>query len=106
MARTKEDATATETATADVADQPKRGRGRPKGTGSGVKKVYVPTGRPRGRPKSAAKAPYTGKPRGRPKGTAKPADEKVEKSSKATPKKRGRRSKKDEDADAVEEARK
>ena len=34
-----------------------------------AKKEYVPTGKPRGRPKGSGKKPYTGKPRGRPKAT-------------------------------------
>lgn len=48
-----------------------RKRGRPS-TG-GVKKAYVPTGKPRGRPKSDNPKTYvpTGKPRGRPKGSTK-----------------------------------
>ena len=38
------------------------------------KSTYVPTGKPRGRPKgsvSKKNKPYTGKPRGRPKGSTK-----------------------------------
>ena len=33
------------------------------------KAAYVPTGKPRGRPKGSGKKPYTGKPRGRKKAT-------------------------------------
>ncbi|PHH71862.1 hypothetical protein CDD83_5081 [Cordyceps sp. RAO-2017] len=68
MARTKEDATGESTP---------RGRGRPSlgSAGDGVKKSYVPTGRPRGRPKSdnpkAKSYVPTGRPRGRPKGSGK-----------------------------------
>ena len=36
---------------------------------SAGKKEYVPTGKPRGRPKGSGKKPYTGKPRGRKKAT-------------------------------------
>ena len=41
------------------------------------KSTYVPTGKPRGRPKgsvSKKNKPYTGKPRGRPKGSTKEWD--------------------------------
>ncbi|PHH68122.1 hypothetical protein CDD82_826 [Ophiocordyceps australis] len=73
MARTKEEATG---------ESAPRGRGRPSkdsSTPGGVKKAYVPTGRPRGRPPKpegeakAAKKAYvpTGRPRGRPKGSVK-----------------------------------
>ncbi|CEJ81129.1 hypothetical protein VHEMI01274 [[Torrubiella] hemipterigena] len=59
---------------AGLVDEPAatpRKRGRPS-TG-GVKKAYVPTGKPRGRPKSDNPKTYvpTGKPRGRPKGSTK-----------------------------------
>jgi len=50
-----------------------KGRGRPKKGESTVRKAYVPTGRPRGRPPSGngPRPPYvpTGRPRGRPKGS-------------------------------------
>ncbi|EQL01107.1 AT hook-like protein [Ophiocordyceps sinensis CO18] len=72
MARTKEDAITT-------SDLPPRRRGRPAkaSTDGAVKKAYVPTGRPRGRPKSGnppqpAKVYVpTGRPRGRPPGSGK-----------------------------------
>ncbi|EGX91428.1 hypothetical protein CCM_05586 [Cordyceps militaris CM01] len=80
MAKTPEDANTTAAGDATA----KRGRGRP--PSGGVKKVYVPSGKPRGRPPTGKtpKPAYvpTGKPRGRPKGSgAKPA------AAKATPKK-------------------
>jgi len=58
----------------------KRGRGRPRKDGAAGRPApaYVPTGRPRGRPKKVAKEPYNGKPRGRPKKSASvPAEEAV-----------------------------
>lgn len=77
MAKTPEESKpSTDAASADGAANAsaKRGRGRP--PKDGVKKAaYVPTGRPRGRPKSDNPKTYvpTGRPRGRPKGSTKPA---------------------------------
>jgi high mobility group AT-hook protein 2 len=77
MAKSPEESKlSTDAASADGAANAsaKRGRGRP--PKDGVKKAaYVPTGRPRGRPKSDNPKTYvpTGKPRGRPKGSTKPA---------------------------------
>ncbi len=75
MAKTPEESRPS-TDAAPAADAPnasaKRGRGRP--PKDGVKKAaYVPTGRPRGRPKSDNPKTYvpTGRPRGRPKGSTK-----------------------------------
>lgn len=74
----KSDAAATDSAAENPSGTPKaaRGRGRPASGKAGVKKAYVPTGKPRGRPKdpnTVPKAPYvpTGKPRGRPAGSGK-----------------------------------
>ncbi|KAK3190608.1 hypothetical protein K4F52_003299 [Lecanicillium sp. MT-2017a] len=74
MAKTPEESRAgTDAASGDASNAPaKRGRGRP--PKDGVKKApYVPTGRPRGRPKSDNPKTYvpTGRPRGRPKGSVK-----------------------------------
>ncbi|PNY29707.1 Uncharacterized protein TCAP_00367 [Tolypocladium capitatum] len=93
MARTKEDSKADKPDRADkpdkadkantadkaTAEAPPRGRGRPKkGTkvdSGAVKKAYVSTGRPRGRPKSDNPKTKvyvpTGRPRGRPPGSGK-----------------------------------
>lgn len=102
MARTKEEAT--------TSDATPRGRGRPRRSSDGVRKGYVPTGRPRGRPKSDNPKPKTyvptGRPRGRPKGSGKrtgdaaAAEAAPAKSKAATPKavaasKRGRPRKSD-----------
>ena len=121
MARTKEDVVAADTAVAP------RGRGRPSKASktNGVKKgPYVPTGRPRGRPKSDGPLktkPYvpTGRPRGRPVKVKRPAPNggkgRPRKNPDAplptttvstTPKKRGRPSKKaaEEEKPEAEEA--
>lgn len=76
-------AAAVESPPAAAADDTPRRRGRPAKGEAGVskdkvKKAYVPTGRPRGRPanpNTVPKAPYvpTGRPRGRPPGTGKKA---------------------------------
>lgn len=76
-------AAAVESPPAAAADDTPRRRGRPAKSEGGVskasvKKAYVPTGRPRGRPanpNTVPKAPYvpTGRPRGRPPGASKKA---------------------------------